>query len=312
MASWVGILVPVDLSIHQTTSVATLNCTSTTQYRTVLSSFSLHMALFGWLGLLNIWTALLFNATAHCFVLVGTSLSSSQNGSSSNNFPLQASSQSQEVASSSGAMKDTGKDPLIRNFRQAAGLKRIYRCANTDSLGNLFENDAFPSSSTLDKNSPENILLHKAGLILDLRSNSERKETQAQTWMTKAPGGKIVTKYFERDAIATNYNVADTSERSVYRIDVLSPKRLFDYLSNNWVISPVQKAQYTFSLLFDTQQLHEMRMDILNERGLKGLYEAIIETSREELFASLKAITEYLENNDTGDVIVHCVQGKDR
>ena len=154
--------------------------------------------------------------------------------------------------------------------------------------------------------------MHKAGLILDLRSNSERNETLAQAWMSQAPGGKLITKYFSRDVKTTNYNIADTSERSVYRIDVLSPKRLFDHLGENWLTSPVQKAQYAFSLAFDTQKLHEMRMDILNGKGLQGTYEAILCTSGEELFAALKAITEYLENNQTGDIAIHCVQGKDR
>lgn len=231
---------------------------------------------------------------------------------------LQASIHEGEAAPS--LSKVTKEDePLVRNFRQAAGLQRIYRCANTDPLGKLFQSTSDDDKDTAEQkafdknlNSSEEILLHKAGLILDLRSNSERNETLAQAWMSQAPGGKLITKYFSRDVKTTNYNIADTSERSVYRIDVLSPKRLFDHLGENWLTSPVQKAQYAFSLAFDTQKLHEMRMDILNGKGLQGTYEAILCTSGEELFAALKAITEYLENNQTGDIAIHCVQGKDR
>ncbi len=224
-----------------------------------------------------------------------------------------------QASSEDGSTTVKEKEPLIRNFRQAAGLRRIYRCANTDPLGTLFvgnsDDDGDESKRNLF-NTPslaENILLNKAGLILDLRSSSERNETLAQKWMNLAPGGIVSTKYFSRGtAVTRNYNVADTSERIVYRIDVLSPKRLFDYLGDNWLTSPVEKAQYAFSLAFDTQKLHEMRMDVLNGKGLQGTYEAMLSTSGEELCAALMAITEYLENNVAGDVAVHCVQGKDR
>lgn len=64
-------------------------------------------------------------------------------------------------------------------------------------------------------------------------------------------------------------------------------------------------------------------MNILNENGLGGLYGAIIETSQEELFASLKAIVEYRENAQQfiqGEtkmqkkygVVIHCIRGKNR
>lgn len=200
---------------------------------------------------------------------------------------------------------------LIRNFRQAAGLRRIYRCASTDKLGTLFEveNEDEDGSLNLNRSSAEYKMLHDAGLILDLRSDSERNEAQARSWMAQAPGGPISISNFDRDQPKqTN----EDGKRSVFRIDVLSPKRLFDYLGETWITSPVQKAQYSFCFAFDTQKLHEIRMDMLNEKGLEGLYEAIIETSGEELLASLCAITEYLESNTHGDVIVHCVQGKDR
>ena len=263
-------------------------------------------------------------SSANSFVVHGTSQCTSGHNTICNAqpVPVPLEGQSQE-ASSSQASSITKIMPIVPNFRPAAGLKRIYRCANTDKLGNLFpntiadnskeEDDALFQREAQDKNSPEYVLLYNAGLILDLRSKSERNETKAQTWMSKSPGGKIFTKYFSREAQSqSNYNVADTNERIVYRIDVLCPKRLFDYLAENWLTTPVQKAQYAFSMAFDTTKLHEMRMDVLNGRGIQGTYEAMLQTSGEELFAALKAITEYLESNDSGDVVVHCVKGKDR
>lgn len=55
-------------------------------------------------------------------------------------------------------------------------------------------------------------------------------------------------------------------------------------------------------------------MEVLNSRGLAGLYEAIIQTSGREMFEALCAITLYLEacRKDDGSVVIHCVQGKDR
>ena len=268
------------------------------------------------------WIATTIVATNSFMILDGTSkYGSSTYLSRNNSLHKKSSSSTKGRAIASPLMAKTATitvgDPLVRNFRPAAGLRRIYRCANTDPLGNIFLNKGGDSEDdskqfSFEMNSPEDILLNKVGLILDLRSSSERNETLAQTWMSKATGGEISTKNFSREVTVSNYDIGDTTERSVYRIDVLSPKRLFTYLGENWLTSPVQKAQYSFSLAFDTQKLHEMRMDILNGKGLQGTYEAMLSTSGDELFAALKAITIYLENNQTGDIAVHCVQGKDR
>ncbi len=242
---------------------------------------------------------------------------------------------------------------LVKNFRKAKGFERIYRCASTDILGDLFidssnNNDddngdqqssngsgsssSSSSSSMSDLNEAQNILLNEAELILDLRSPSERNETNARKWMSYANGGRFDVQSFERNERRSKTITAGSSSSSssssssfpriVYRIDVLSPNRLFDYMSKNWVLSPTQRAQYTFNAVFDSNGLHEQRMDILNDKGLKGLYEAIIETSGPELETGLKSIVEYFEslnrtNRDgsnirKGGVVIHCVQGKDR
>ena len=239
---------------------------------------------------------------------------------------------------------------IVKNFRTVTGFQNIYRCANTDSLGDLFDNEDENKSNNADTGdtnvgntsrdesngvnnnikSPEYTILHDVGLILDLRSQSERNERKARQWMSCAPGGKFQSKTFDRDNKKTALSTISSFERTVYRIDVLSPTRLFDYLSKIWLSAyPTSlKAKYTFALAFDSNALHEIRMDILNEKGLKGLYEAIIETSQEELFASLKAIVEYYENvqqiiqeqtstptqiqTQKHGVVIHCVQGKDR
>jgi hypothetical protein len=238
------------------------------------------------------------------------------------------------------ATMSNARGPLIKNFRKAAGLNRVYRCGNTDGLGGeaisittaAADSDGVVSflqgtskeeqvqEMTLGSNHEDDsistsiVLLCRAGLILDLRSDTERNETLAQAWMRKAPRGGIQVKHFTRNS-SESYSIKDALSRCVYRIDLLSPKRLFDYMFNHWISSPFLKLQYRFNTLFDTAKLHEMRMDILNNKGIQGLYEAMLETSGNEFCAALKAMTIYLENNRSNKddvIIVHCVQGKDR
>ena len=220
--------------------------------------------------------------------------------------------------------------PLIQNFRQAAGLERIYRCASTDALGTLFEtetetdgNDGDSSPlSNLPTRSPEYNILTNTNLILDLRSASERNEVNAQRWMSQVPNGPMTMIQHERNPIR-KVPSPKSSEKTVLRIDVLSPSRLFKYCDENWIGQPSERIQYLWNVVFDGNKLHEMRIDALNGRGLYGLYQAILETSGEELFHALTSITTFMEgtctssqsgNNNTngGNVAVHCVQGKDR
>ena len=236
----------------------------------------------------------------------------------------QSSAGSSEQIDDDTQSKPSSQKSLVKNFRNAKGFTNIYRCASTDVLGDLFTDESIIQNYENNRTA-EKILLNEAELILDLRSPSERNETNARKWMSNAKGGKFEVKYFERgnrkEGDDFEANPEPSCRRIVYRIDVLSPNRLFDYMAKNW-LSPSQSVQYSFNTVFDGRKLHELRMDILNERGLKGLYEAIIETSCEEIFAGLKSIVQYFESLELarniksgcrgGGVVVHCVQGKDR
>jgi hypothetical protein len=199
------------------------------------------------------------------------------------------------------------KSDIVRNFRAASGTSRIYRCANTDGLGSLFE-DQVP---IIRADTPESIILNRSQLILDLRSPSERNDMLAQLWMFNAPGEKIEIITYDRAKVDTSQQMILSHDRCVLRIDMLSPTRLFDYLEKNWISGPIETAQYSFNYAFDSKKLHEIRMEIMNEKGLPGLYEAMIETSGPEILVALQAITIKLETK-SGDIIIHCVQGKDR
>jgi hypothetical protein len=187
----------------------------------------------------------------------------------------------------------------IQNFRSAAGIGNIYRCASPDVLGEQLiahGGDAPQYFSDQDR-----FVLDQAHLVVDLRSPSERKEVHSKVWMNHA-GMRV----FEVDE---EYQV--TGRRCVVRIDVLSPPRFMKYIEGHW-LSNGEKAQAKWYKLVDGGKLHELLIDRLNEYGLAGLNAAILETGKEELCRSLKTITAHLEQNPGQSAVIHCVQGKDR
>lgn len=188
----------------------------------------------------------------------------------------------------------------IENFRQASGLPRIYRCASTDPLADILDETA----SALHE--PERILLQDTGLIIDLRSASERDEERSQRWTARTP---FIMQNVEPKTHVPSAN-ARNADRRVLRIDVLSPTRFVEYASDNWFTSS-QKAMANLYWVFDAGKVHEMRIDALDERGLTGLNEIILETGGRELCVALQEITLHLEQNKS-NVAIHCVQGKDR
>lgn len=224
-------------------------------------------------------------------------------------------------------IRTNNSSSLIRNFRPAAGLaSRIFRCGHTDRLAQIFANSNNKESTSSfdhvhDTHSPEYILLNRVGLILDLRSPAERNETDAKRWMSLANGPFQIHEY-DRYASTPNKEFSDKDQcRKVYRIDVLSSRRLFDYISLNWLSSSKEKELFWNYYILDADKLHQLHMDVLNERGLVGLYEAILATGQKELCFALKMITQYIEglqenrlsNTHNLDAIaVHCVHGKDR
>lgn len=200
----------------------------------------------------------------------------------------------------------------VKNFRKAMGLPTIYRCAKPDHLS--VKNNA--ASNTLSE--AERILLHDAGLVIDLRSDSERNEEQARAWMSQAPGGSFpivrhtVTDFVnDDDPVEQQQQQQPKKQRTVLRLDPLEASQFMAYLDEHW-LSPDQKAKASFYKLVDGERLHNLRMQVLNEKGLIGLNQAILETGKQEMLAALQAITLHLERYPEDPVVIHCVQGKDR
>jgi hypothetical protein len=190
----------------------------------------------------------------------------------------------------------------IQNFRAASGLNNVYRCAKTDGLGDRL------GVADNDFSEGERLILYQAGLILDLRSDTERDEQKAQSWMPQAPGGSFLVLN-NRFSLPQDLNAQ--RQRTVLRLDPLSPTGFMEYLDNNW-LTPKQKMQSVMFKITDGRQLHNLRIDVLNQKGLVGLNEAILETGDTDMLSALQAMTLHLEKHPADTVVIHCVQGKDR
>lgn len=194
------------------------------------------------------------------------------------------------------------RECCIQNFRLAAGLPRIFRCASTDPLANIIN---LQESAWHEH---ERLLLQDTGLILDLRSDSERNEAQARHWTSQTSTPFSIHEVEPDSHVLTS---AVHNNRRVLRIDVLSPTRFMEYASDQWFTSS-QKAMANLYWVFDANKVHEMRIEALNERGLTGLNEIILETGKRELCLALQEMTLFLEQTTSSNVVIHCVQGKDR
>ena len=161
------------------------------------------------------------------------------------------------------------------------------------------------------------LICQEVGLILDLRSASERDDRKTQLWMEQLPPERPMMiietdQEYPKQSNADNNDKTDSaSQRYLVRIDVLSPSRFMTYIEQHW-LTPAEQAQAALYKLLDGAKLHELRIDSLNAKGLEGLNEAIFETSKAELCRALQTITLHLETNNHDSVIIHCVQGKDR
>ena len=243
----------------------------------------------------------------------------------------------------------------IRNFRLVTGLpeaSRVYRSGHTDGLGAKLRYSS-RNNNIVNWLEAEILVVRDAGLVIDLRSTPERREDDAQLWMKEASSENInddthgvlgfetttkpnrpirvvelpmnnASQPVTADAIFGKRNVQ--TSRYVIRLDVLSRSELAGYARNEWLHSP--------------QATTNQVMTELNERGLAGLNEAILETrsGKSGMCLALKLMTLYREavantrfpstdnhqaiNKDETDetqqvprsasIVFHCVQGKDR
>lgn len=201
---------------------------------------------------------------------------------------------------------------MIENFRQA--LPRIYRCGSTDPLANL-TSDASTSSYTTDKNdnSAVHILTQETGLVLDLRSPKERNDIDAQHWTSHY--GFLVLRDGDNASFQKLWR-QKVEQKVVLRLEILSRPSLKAYVIQNF-LSPTMKEE--IQRMGPSDKARGIVAEALNQRGLVGLNEIILETGGGPLCRALQIMTTYLEgpsslisNLKTKNVAIHCVQGKDR
>jgi Tyrosine phosphatase family len=212
---------------------------------------------------------------------------------------------------------------IVSNARMGAGLPMVLRCATTDGLASAKTKEASSTRCTFDE-----AILEQAGLIFDLRSPSERNQEHAQAWMSLAseqiPSFSVKELETDRTYPETELlQILLANPRLVIRLDILSPNRFMKYLDQNW-LSPAKAVQANLFKVVDGHKLHNLRMETLNEKGLLGLNEAILETGKLGLCTALQLMTLHLEQLRKRQyimypstrffdlVVIHCVQGKDR
>eukprot|EP00545_Synedropsis_sp_CCMP1620_P002172 CAMPEP_0119009120 /NCGR_PEP_ID=MMETSP1176-20130426/4156_1 /TAXON_ID=265551 /ORGANISM="Synedropsis recta cf, Strain CCMP1620" /LENGTH=97 /DNA_ID=CAMNT_0006961575 /DNA_START=35 /DNA_END=328 /DNA_ORIENTATION=- len=63
----------------------------------------------------------------------------------------------------------------VENFRPVGGVSRIYRCAKTEPL----------ASVTTPTCEASRVILEETGLVIDLRSEAERDDSEGAEWMER-------------------------------------------------------------------------------------------------------------------------------
>ncbi|CAJ1925949.1 unnamed protein product [Cylindrotheca closterium] len=187
-------------------------------------------------------------------------------------------------------------ETMIKNFRQAAGIRNVYRSASTDVLG---------EAKALQLEGVDRFVAEKPGLILDLRSKNEINEPLACKWMAEQ-GIQLI-----ESGTLDSYDDIE-KRRTVVRINVLSVPRLIDFVDRDWLNETELRKAAELQNAGSAQGQMMLRIEKLNERGLFGLNQIILESGGAELCRALKIIAVRLEENPDDVILIHCVQGKDR
>jgi hypothetical protein len=192
---------------------------------------------------------------------------------------------------------------VIENFRQAAGIQNVYRSASPDGLADM------DFSTTQQWTDSDRFVFEQAQLIVDLRSPNEVNQLKSKAWMSMAPPKGI-------QAIETDYSssLQETPRcgRFAARFSVLPPPRFMSYIEEHWLNPAEKQKAAVYRMCNNAKLLSALRIEKLNDRGLFGLNQLILELGKEELCRALRTITVHLEQNPNDNVLIHCAQGKDR
>jgi protein tyrosine/serine phosphatase len=185
------------------------------------------------------------------------------------------------------------RESVVPNFRQAFGLRNVYRSAAPDNLADVL-NDSIQLTDS------ERFILYDATLVIDLRSPTEGDEEKRHALMNAAPGG-----VFE-EVLELQVMMSSQSKRQLFRLFdvVLTKSDYIAYVTKHWITS--QQLEET-----GEDNRSELVYRVINAHGLMGLVEVILE-AKVFICTVLKAMTVHLEQRRDGKVLIHCNSGKDR
>lgn len=190
------------------------------------------------------------------------------------------------------------RQSLVPNFRNAAGLNKIYRCSAPDNVADLLQQGDSRRRKLLES---EHFILYDATLVIDLRSSFEVDEEKQRALIERAPGGAF------EEIHGLDGMMKSISKRQLLRLknENFTKSDFTSYVAKN-KISP---QDWEKACAEKTQG--ELVYQTINACGLTGLNEAILET-KVYICAALRATTIHLEARPDGKVIFHCSIGKDR
>jgi hypothetical protein len=122
-----------------------------------------------------------------------------------------------------------------------------------------------------------------------------------RTFMEHAPGGQF------EEVNSVDSMIKSNAERQLLRLKdgALTRSGAIDFVIKNWIPAENLRAAT------DDKERQKPIFGALNERGLRGLVEIILET-KPFISEVLKAMTVHLERRKDGNVALHCNVGKDR
>lgn len=194
---------------------------------------------------------------------------------------------------------DDDKGEPVVNFRHILpGINaNLYRSSAPESVVNKI---GINCTNIVVLTPAEEFILNDVTLILDLRSNDEGYDHLKKKLIQDAPGGTF--EVFHNNNIPTRF---DSHKRYMIQVDLLGDKsEILHFIDQNW-LQPNELQG------LNDKEILMKRRNSLNQQGLVGLNQILLER-KQSIQQILQLITQYLEQNPNGKILIHCTAGKDR
>jgi len=224
---------------------------------------------------------------------------------------------------------------LPPNFRQAAGLRRVYRCGVPSSDENYYRLLRNPSRLLLlpcqepalscgGESEPPPIAAAAVSAPSDVFADDEENGTDATTAKVTAStaaatlivdlrssGERSATEEgcTSNDDVLANSNCDDDDGTlRIERVDLIRT------VIRSLVAAAVSEKEEDIMSNSATgkEDVVQPLVEAINRDGLSAFYRVLIDHASRDICRILKVATEHLEQHDTADVVIHCAHGKDR